>query len=492
MEDDIDAVIDATEFLLEELQANDEVAYAEVGGVRRRQTDAVATAETVRSAADVESTGVWFRAFANGSADYRFSSSLDRSHLEDLIERSVRAGRVLKQDLPASYDRGSMHRGIHPGWATDSGALTERDADAKAGVVRDALRDGTDGFAVDRARATYRDEHALSMLSTTTGTTEQQTIDRAWATLVVEPTGAPKVQRHVGETTGAAFLESLSEEVRDLTATSRDAAAVPTGAVDPGEVDVAFSPRAAGELFHRLSHYLEIDVRYFGSSPLTVGDVIAPSLLDIDDVVKPGSWTAFAYDAEGRPATPTTLVSDGVVRNAMYDTVAAIEEEAFPAGNVVPSLGFEEPPRVHARHLDVAPGRASLDELREGADLYVEAVGEPVFANEATRTKRESMMPPVVLYAKDIREDTPSDYADEADQQALHVPVTLGNTTGGDGREGLVTDVLLEVSLPDFQSLSALTSVRETVTGTCLKHHSTLPYAVTAPGARMTCRVLPQ
>jgi TldD protein len=185
-----------------------------------------------------------------------------------------------------------------------------------------------------------------------------------------------------------------------------------------------------------------------------------------------------------------TLVEDGVVRNRLHDTASAIAEEAFPAGNLVPSLGFDQPPRVHARHLDVAPGRATPEELRDGADLAVERVGSPRVVNEATRTKRTSAMPPSVLYARDIEEMTPSEFDDEAGDQRLRFPVDEGYLLGDGDRVARIPDATVEIALSDFENLSALGATAETVTGTCTKHKSTLPYAVTAPGVRLPARLL--
>lgn len=474
--------IDAAEYVLESLEEHDEVAYAEVGGLARDRADAVVTGDGVRTATDFENTAVWWRLFADGVADYRHSAVLERDHLDDLVERSVRSGRVLGQNEPARYDAGSVHRSTHPGWADDSfegvaaGDVATELSDALDGALAGASAD------VERARVNYNHDHESLVLLTTTGTTLQTTLDRA-ATESVVADEATKVTDHAGSTAGRSFLDGAGDRLDGVVDRLDRAAAADEVDPDGGRLDVALSPHAAASLFHALSHYFELDMRYFGSTPFDVGDRIGPESLTVSDVVRPGSWTARAFDAEGKPAQPVTLVENGVVREFLYDTVSAIEEEAHPAGTVVPALGWEEAPRIHARHLDVDAGRASAASLREDADVLVTRLGEASFGNEATRTKRSSTMPPSVLYAKNVREMTPSDYADEADRQRLSFPVAEGFTLDGAATDGRFDGAALEVSFDDVAGIAGLTAERETATGSCTKHHSMLPWAVTAPGA---------
>lgn len=481
-----DAVIDASDSVLSRLESNDDVAYAEVGGVTRRTTDAVVTADQVRSATDLTETGVWWRVFADGAADYRFATSLEDDHLKDLIDRSLRSAKMLDQTAPAQYDWGTMHRAAHPGWATDGRSLVDSTAEKKAERVRSVFADALGDLETDRTRSSYRDERVENVVMTTTGTAVNMTLDRASADTVVVPAGGPKLRQHAGATTGGSFLNSLADRFGELTNRAREIAEFDRTALDAsGTTDVVLGPLAAGALVHQLSHYLEIDSVYFGSSPFEVGDRIGADALSVEDTVRPESWGARAYDAEGRPTQSVSLISDGVVSNHLYDVSAAIEEDAYPAGHTIPSLGFEDPPRIHARHLDVSAGDATDDELREGADFYVEQVGEPRIHNEATRTKRASTMPPSVLYAKDIAESTPSEFEREKGAQEIRFPVEEAYTLEGGERTSLVVEGTVAFSLADLQNVTALGTTRRTLTGTCEKHKSTLPFAVTAPAMRL-------
>lgn len=485
-----DSLIDATEAVLDRFESDDDVAYAEVGGVERRIGDGVVTADRTRTATDLTETGIWWRVFADGAADYRYATSLDDDHLEDLIDRSIRSAKMLDQSVNARYDWGTMHRATHPGWATSKRSAAELPTEETAERVRLALADAVDDLNTDRTRSSYRAEGIEYTVLTTTGTAVTTTLDRVAAETVVVPSDGPKVSQHAGTTTGEDFLDVLPERFEELAERARRvAAAEPTTLEAANQADVVFGPLASGSLVHQLSHYLEIDSVYFGSSPFEVGDRVGPTELSIADTVHPGSWSARAYDAEGRPTQSVALVSNGVVTNRLYDTASAAEEDDYPTGHLIPSLGFEDPPRVHARHLDVSAGSATDNELRDGADLYVERVGEPRLHNEATRTKRASTMPPSVLYAKDIAESTPSEFESEHHDQEIHFPITEAYMLDEGERESLVAEGSIAFSLADLQNVTGIGTTRRTLTGTCEKHKSTLPFAVTAPAIRLATRI---
>lgn len=477
----LEAVVDAAEFVLGELETTADVAYAEVGGVHRDGRDVVVRRPGSNSATSFDTTSVWWRVFVEGSAAYRHTSTLEEAHLEDLVERTVRSGRLLDQSAPARFDRWSVHRATHPGWGRGE-RLSELEPASVVNRLTQSLvgASGELEASLSRSRIAYTDEHERAVLLTTTGTAIHITTERA-RTESVLVAGQEKVQERAGSTAGRRFLDDIPRRTAAMASRLDRLARAPAGTFDEARCAVVLSPPAAASLFHQLSHYLEMDAVYLGASPFDVGDRLGPSGLTIEDVVRPECATARAFDAEGRPTQPSTLVDDGTVENRMHDVASAIEEGAHPSGNVIPSLGYDDPPRIHARHLDVAPGTASLDSLRRRADVLVERVGEPEFGNEATRTKRTSTIPPNTLYARDVAETTPAEFEGEADDQWLEFPVRAGYTLDNGNRERRIQDQTLVLRLADVAEIQAMSGTRATVAGTCSKHRSTLPWAATAP-----------
>jgi TldD protein len=484
---EIEPVVDAAEFLLAELTDRDEVAHAEAGGVTADCSDAVVTTDGIRSTTSFTTTGVWWRLFADGAADYRFSSSLEEEHLQEIIDRSVRSATLLGQEQPARFDPETVHRATHPGWG--DGSLADQSVDEAADDLYDALNVTLDGLEVDRARVEYTTRAERAVILTTTGTTLRTTLERASARGTIAPAAGGKVRGHYGETTGAAFLESVPEHLDSLAQRARRVAAHESSAAPEGRHSVVFAPAAAAALLAAFSAYLELDTAYIGSSPFESGDRFGPAGLTIEDSVRPGSWAACAFDAEGRPAHPTTLVDDGVVNTLVADTAGAAAEETHPSGNLIPSLGWEEPPRIHARHLDAAAGDTSEERLRGEAAVEIDRLGPPEFDNEATRTKRESGMPPSTPYAEDIASQTPSAFADEATDQRIRFPVREGYRLDDGERVARLPGAEVVIGIDDFRAIEAMGAVRGTATGTHEKHGSTVPWAATAPAMLVTARL---
>ena len=489
MSDDREELLDAMDWLLDRFEDDDAVAYAEVGAISQDKTDLVVTDDGPRDTTSFAETGVWCRVFADGAADYRYTTSLGEESLEDVADRAIGGGEVLAQDEPARFDAYTTHRGVHGGWADEP--IHAPDTETKVAAVEDGLAVAED-LDLRQTWVNYADAHVDSSLATTTGSTVRTTLDRAQVTCILTLEDGPKVRRHAGSTRGAAFLDELPGVFENAAAAARDLAAAdaadaPT-AVDSsagGETDeeatVVLSPRAAGQLFHFLSHYLEADVGYMGLSPYSVGDRVGPADLEIEDAVRAGSWTARAYDAEVRPTTPVQLVEDGEITRLLHNTASAAEDEAYPAGNAVPSLGFDQAPRIHARHLDVAPGDVARAELRNGADVYVERFGEPWLRDEFERVQRSGFMPPSVLYAKDVDRKT----EERPERGCAEFPVAEGYRLTDGERDGRLDGVSLDYDPDTLRDITDLGAARGTVTGVCEKHKSRLPYAVTAPELRL-------
>ncbi|WP_232819782.1 metallopeptidase TldD-related protein [Haloprofundus halophilus] len=473
-----DDPIAAMEWLLDRFEDDSDVAYAEVGAVSQSKTDLVFTEDGPRDEVEFDETGVWCRVFADGAADYRYTTSLDEEALTDVAERAVRGGKFLAQTDPARFDQFTMHRAVHDGWAADR--IDDVSLETKRSAVEEGLA-AADDLDLERRWVNYADAHVEETAGTTTGSTVRTTLDRANVKLSLSIRDGPTVRRHAGSTRGAAFLDELPDAFEAVAVEARalsqaDAVDAPTG-----ETTVVLSPRAAGQLFAFVSRYLEADTCEMGLSPYDVGDEIGPDSLSVADTVRAGSWAARGYDAELRPTTPVQLVEDGTVTRRLHNTATGAEADVFPAGNAVHSLGFGQAPRIHARHLEVDPGDASSAALRDGADVLVERFDEPWLRDELERVQRSGVMPASALYARDIDRKT----NERSDRGCAELPVAEGYRLRGGERAGRVEGVSVVYEPTTLHGVTAVGDVRDTVTGVDEKHKSQIPYAVTAPGLRL-------
>ncbi len=482
MTDEREAALDAMDWLLDYLESDERVAYAEVGGVYKEKTDAVVTGDGPRETVAFTETGAWVRVFADGAADYRYTTSLDEESLQDEADRAIRSGEVLAQEDPGRFDAYTTHRGVHGGWATEG--IGGVDLDTKVGVVQDGLA-AADDLDLSRTWVNYADAHLEESVGTTTGSTIRTTLDRAQVTASLTLEDGPKVRRHAGSTDGTAFLDELPEVFAAAADDARALAVAEPADPPTGQTTLALSPQAAGQLFHFVSHYLEADTDYMGMSPYAVGDEIGPEGLDIEDTVHAGGWGSRAYDAEVRPTTPTRLVRDGRVERRLHNTTSAAEQETYPTGNAVPSLGRQQPPRIHARHLEVGAGDADPAQLRADADVYVERFGAPYLRDEYERVQRSGVFPASVSYARDVERKVD----ERPDCGSAEFPLAEAYRLEDGERAGRVESAALDYVPEALETISALGAARETVTGVCEKHKSQLPFSVTAPGVRLEATV---
>jgi len=170
-----------------------------------------------------------------------------------------------------------------------------------------------------------------------------------------------------------ALLGDLLRELR----WGRKIAAPPTGRPPvlflPSGLPVLLLPLMIG--FSGLSVFL-------GTSPLKgrLGEAaFDPRLSLTDDGVIPFGPRSRSFDDEGVPTGKLPLIDRGVVRSFYYDLRAAALAKAKPTGNGIKGGplgggGFRVPPGPASRHLVLAPGAGTLDDLiREMKDGLIVA-----------------------------------------------------------------------------------------------------------------------
>lgn len=483
-----ESTVEDIESLIKEFQNNNEVAYAEVGAIFRDKSVISTAGEDIQRCSNISNSGIWCRVFANGAAGYRFMQ--DPENVSRVGSLALKRAQVLGQSAVAQYDTITAHEGSHTGWATNQRNV-DVDIDKKADTVRRGLN------MLDRAKDTrihYMDVSRDDIIFTTTGGAIRTSIDRNWVDIhgsVDTKDGMQiKINKRAGSTLG---FEDSANDLIDKTVTKlseqRSRLSNHVSVNRSGSLTATLSSSVAGRLFHQLSRYLEMDTIYFGSSPAEIGDKLTSSLVDINDTIEPGNWAAIGFDGEAKVASPTKLISNGIVKNRIHSTITALEENKQPKGHFIPSMNLESPPRIHVRHLDIEPGSALLEDMLEESDVYIRAVGTPTLSNEATKTKQSSYMPPCALYAKDIADKTPEEYINEASNQALRFPITEAYVLENSEQKEIISDASLVVTLDDFQTISNLGLRRSTIDGIHKKSGSEIPFSVTSPSITLNAEI---
>jgi len=472
--------IEAAEAVISLIKSEGDAAFAEVGGVNKQTTQGVLTETETRSFSTFPETGVWCRPFISGASEYGYVSDPDDSALSDFVGRVTRAARHLAQERNTSHPASTL-RTTHPGW--DAQQVEALSANNKEAALTEALTAVRESSLVERARLEYTDTYEKIAFLTTEGTALHLERQRASVALTIQPTNGPKIRRFLGTTRPEELWTEVGSFVSDAFADAQENAVTDdtiAGECIQEPATILLRPQAAGQLFHLLSHYYEADMHLMGLSPYEFGEEVAADAITIRDTVVDGAWGALAYDAEGRPTTPTTLVRDGKLVALLHDTATAVEFEQRPAGNAIPSLDYDHPPRIHARHLDIMAGESDFSDLLIGSEIVVNRFGPAQFEDEVEKTGREGWMPASSLYATEI-----ADHSPDPDRVGhLQLPIAEGKSLSNREQVNL-SDYAVEISPDTLKSVTALSKDRETTGYVCTKHKSSVPVSVSTPSLQL-------
>jgi PmbA protein len=145
-----------------------------------------------------------------------------------------------------------------------------------------------------------------------------------------------------------------------------------------GRCTVVFDPRVVSTLLSVVASALSGEAVVKGRSFFAgrVGETVANAAVTLtDDPTDGRAFSASAYDGEGLACRRNLLISDGVLRMFVYDTVSARRAQTRSTGSAVRG-GFSGTPSAGCRALVLTPGQMGPGEILEmvGEGLYVQSV----------------------------------------------------------------------------------------------------------------------
>jgi PmbA protein len=145
-----------------------------------------------------------------------------------------------------------------------------------------------------------------------------------------------------------------------------------------GRCTVVFDPRVVSTLLSVVSSALSGEAVVKGRSFFAgrIGETVANAAVTLtDDPTDSRAFSAAAYDGEGLACRRNVLISDGVLRMFVYDTVSARRAQTRSTGSAVRG-GFSGTPGAGCRALVLTPGEMGADDILEmvGDGLYVQSV----------------------------------------------------------------------------------------------------------------------
>jgi PmbA protein len=145
-----------------------------------------------------------------------------------------------------------------------------------------------------------------------------------------------------------------------------------------GRCTVVFDPRVVSTLLALVSSAVSGEAVVKGRSFFAgrIGEsVAAPNVTLVDDPTDARAFGAASYDAEGLACRRNVLISAGVLRMFVYDTVSGRRAGTASTGSAVRG-GFAGTPGAGCRALVLSPGSSNADEIlaQVGDGLYVQSV----------------------------------------------------------------------------------------------------------------------
>ena len=166
-----------------------------------------------------------------------------------------------------------------------------------------------------------------------------QRVQRVSLFLIVIVAGADgDVRYNYNSKSGTAGWEVLSWAEEEIQNTLDDALALLSAErIETGEYRIITAPGVSGTICHEsFGHGVETDMflKERARAARFIDKIVGSSLVNIaDDPSQPGSFGSYFFDDEGRMASPTQIVEDGVFRRGITDRYSAAALEIPRSAN---------------------------------------------------------------------------------------------------------------------------------------------------------------
>lgn len=324
--------------------------------------------------------GAGVRVWSGDATAYAYTNELDREGL-------LRAARIAAQAL------GNGRKDVTVDLATAKPQVTFRvrelpgdvAAERKAEMVQEADRSAraVDTEHIKQVMAGYGDVVQDVVIANSTGMHVEDRRVRTRFVVQAVAAGHGVIQTGVEAAAGIVGFELFdTHDPRRMGATAAERAkALLSAAPAPsGRMPVVLSGTAGGTMVHEAcGHGLEADLVQKGLSVYggkEGQEVAAPTITVIDDATLADRYGSYAFDDEGVPARPVTLIREGVLEDYLYDRLSAKKSGRESNGHGRRE-SYQHRPIPRMANTYIAAGKDSPDEiLREaGNGLLVRKMG---------------------------------------------------------------------------------------------------------------------
>jgi PmbA protein len=225
--------------------------------------------------------------------------------------------------------------------------------------------------------ADYSDSRVEVALASTTGISSSRRRTNAFLSVDAIAGEGADTQTGSGFSVGRGPGELVPDEAMD-DAVLRATRMLGAQKVRSAHCTVVFDPRVVSTLLGVLASALSGEAVVKGRSFFAgrIGETIAAGGITlVDDPTDTRAYGAASHDGEGLACRRNILISEGVLRMFVFDTVSARRAGAVSTGSAVRG-GFAGTPSAGCRALVLSPGTKGPDEILAavGDGLYVQSV----------------------------------------------------------------------------------------------------------------------
>lgn len=317
--------------------------------------------------------GVCFRCIRDGKMGYASTEALTREAAEQIVDQALDNASALEADEPVFLcEGGKTYAKLNPGTLampdTDTLAAKVLETQKKLYDADPAVVDGTSAEGVaERQQIAIFNSRGLDLQ-------EQTTLVGLVAAAVVRREEEMANDYRV-------VLRDLEQINTDALAKQVAASALAQLGGEPaptGKYPVIFDPDAMSELLGTFAAVFSAENARKGLSRLKdrEGEIIAAPLVTLrDDPAYPGSYLQRSFDAEGSPAYPKEIISQGKLNTLLYDLKNAALAGRETTGNASKS-GYDAPVSIQPFTLYLTPGSISEEELlaQAGNGVYIHSL----------------------------------------------------------------------------------------------------------------------
>jgi PmbA protein len=355
----------------------------EVYVARGSETEVRAYEGEVESLTSADSSGVGIRVLMEGpegqgnQLGFAWAGSLDPSVIADALRDARDNARYATPDPDVVLAEPDGVGAVELDLWNDGVITTPMDEKIALALELERATCNSDPRVRRVRSAEYSDSRAEMALASTTGI--RSTARRTNAFISVEAIAEE------GEDTQVDYAYSVGRSPQDLRTEEASADAVLRATrllgarkTKSSPCTVVFDPRVVAQLLSVISTALsgEAVVKQRSFFAGRIGESVAHGAVTlVDDPTDRRAFSASSYDGEGLACRRNALISDGVLRMFVFDTVSARRAQTAATGSAVRG-GFTGTPTAGCRALVLTPGALDAQQIvaSVGEGVYVQSV----------------------------------------------------------------------------------------------------------------------